>query len=124
LGTHTVIVYCKSLMTTSSQQQWSRRPSKLCSPVESPKSVFAHEHVTVCPRWWVRYTGHVAGGASPGARYARHAGEVSWDPKPHTPKRDPSGRTAAMCYPSRPDRSRASLSSKQRSLSTTKNEKQ
>jgi hypothetical protein len=43
---------------------------------------------------------------------------------PTRPGGTPSGRAAAMGCPSRPNRSRASPSLKQRSLSTTKNEKQ
>jgi hypothetical protein len=83
--------------------------------------LFTHEHVTVCLRRWAQYVGHVAGWASPRARYARHVGKVSQNPT--RPRGTLSGRAAAMGCPSYPDRSRASPSLKQWTSSTMKNEK-
>ena len=65
------------------------RPFKASSPAESPKSVFAHEHVTVYP--------HAGGDAPqltsketrPEARYASNPAGAFEDPKPHMPGRDP-----------------------------------
>ena len=68
---------------------WLMMILDLSSPVESPKSVFAHEHVTVylqpegdAPQLTLKET-------RPEARYAGNPAGAFDDPKPHTPGRDP-----------------------------------
>jgi hypothetical protein len=59
----------------------------LPSPAESPKSVFAHEHVTCAPGD-ERDAQDTSQGESRRERDGL-TGESSWNPTPHAPGRDP-----------------------------------
>jgi hypothetical protein len=61
----------------------------LLSPAESPKSVFAHEHVTCTLDAGGDAPQLTSKEVRPAARYARQPADAFEDPKPRAPGRDP-----------------------------------